>query len=211
MLRGYLDSVTPSGFVEGWALDDAAPLSPLAVAVLTAKGEEIASGHANLYRDDLAASGIGYGWGAFRLALSVDPRAVLGPPLHLVEAATRASLVSGPAQWREDEGSDIADLDALRASDPTVLRSAEQLEGLAPLFDECARAWGAEAFVGAAYLYVLGRSVDPSGLESFTRQLRARRLTPYAVLMTLAESGEFVERGRVIPAPTEPGFPFLAP
>jgi hypothetical protein len=200
MLRGHIDSLTPSGLVEGWAYDETRLLAPLAVAVLTAKGEEIASGYADLFRDDLALAGAAYGWCAFRLGLSVSPETAAGHPLRLVEGVQNGSIFEGEAALGEDSAHEIQDLDALLASDPTVLTSAEQLESLSPVLD---------AFVGAAYLYVLGRCADPSGLVSFGRLIRTRRLTPYAALLTLAEGPEFGARARTLIPPNRPGFPFL--
>jgi hypothetical protein len=208
MPRGYIDSLTTSGLVEGWAQDEARPFAPLAVAVRTEDGDEIASGYADLFRDDLALSGIAYGWCAFRLALSVPVEATAGRRLRLVEAATRAVIFEGEAAMREDGPHEIHDLDALVAADPTVLASAEQLESLAPVLDAFVAARGVEAFVGAAYIYVLGRPVDPSGLVSFGRLIRTRRLTPYAMLLTLAEGPEFGARGRMLTPPNRAGFPF---
>jgi hypothetical protein len=209
MLRGHIDSLTPSGLVEGWAYDETRLLAPLAVAVLTAKGEEIASGYADLFRDDLALAGAAYGWCAFRLGLSVSPETAAGHPLRLVEGATRAVIFEGEAALGEDSAQEIQDLDALLASDPTVLTSAEQLESLSPVLDAFVAAQGVDAFVGAAYLYVLGRCADPSGLVSFGRLIRTRRLTPYAALLTLAEGPEFGARARTLIPPNRPGFPFL--
>jgi hypothetical protein len=209
MPRGYIDSLTTSGLVEGWALDETRPFARLAVAVLTPGGEEIASGCAGLWREDLAQAGFGYGWCAFRLALSDPPEALSGSTLQLVEAATRAVLFEGEAARHPEGPHEIDDLDALVAADPTILRSIEQLESLAPVLDAFAAAQGVEAFVGAAYLYVLGRRVDPSGLDSFARQIRTRRLTPYGMLLSLAEGPEFADLGRPLIPPNRPGFPFL--
>jgi len=210
MPRGHIDSLTASGLVEGWALDEARPLAPLAVAVLTASGAQIADGYAHLWREDLAQAGLGYGWCAFRLALNVPAEAASRQSLRLVEAGTRAVIFEGAAALHDDGPHEIDDLDALIGADPTLMPSIELLESLAPLLDAFLAAQGVEAFVGAAYLYVLGRRVDPSGLASFSRLLRSKRLTPYAMLLALAEGPEFAERGCRLVPPNRPGFPFVA-
>ena len=209
MLRGHIDSLTTSGLVEGWAYDEARPFSPLGVAVLTATGDMIAGGHADLFRDDLALAGNAYGWCAFRLAVSLAPETASGRPLRLVEATTRAVIFEGAAALQDVGPHEIHDLDALKAADPTALASVEQLESLAPVLDAYFEARGVDAFIGAAYLYVFGRPVDPSGLASFGRLLRTRRLTPYAMLLALAEGPEFHEKARTLTPPNRPGFPFV--
>ena len=211
MPRGHIDALTTSGLVTGWAVDEAKPLTPLDVAIVAANGEDIAGGQACHWREDLARAGLGFGWCAFRLALSVAPQALIGRPLRLVVAETRAVLFEGAPPLMDRGEDEIRDLDALIAADPTLLRSPEQLESLAPALDAFVAAQGVEAFVRAAYIYVLGRHVDPSGLASFGRHIRSRRLTPYAMLLSLAEGQEFAERGRRVAAPNRPGFPFLAP
>ena len=210
MPRGYIDSLTASGHVEGWALDETRLLEPLAVAVLAAGGEEIASGHADLWREDLAQAGVGYGWCAFRLAMTLSPETAGDQRLRLVEVGTGDVLFEGAVALRDSGPHEIDDIDALIAADPTVMPSIEMLESLSPVLDAFVAARGVEAFVGAAYLYVLGRRVDPSGLASFSRLIRTKRLTPYGALLSIVEGPEFPERGRRLIPPNRPGFPFLA-
>lgn len=210
MPRGHIDSLTTSGLVEGWALDDSRPLTPLAVAILDRSGAEIASGDAAVWREDLAQASHGYGWCAFRLALGAPPEAVSGQVLRLVAVETRAVLFEGAAALRNDGLHEIDDLDALIATDPTLSPSIERLESLASVLDAFLVTQGVEAFVGAAYLYVLGRRVDPSGLASFSDRLRTRCLSPYGMLLSLAEGPEFVARNCRLVPPNRPGFPFLA-
>jgi hypothetical protein len=54
----------------------------------------------------------------------------------------------------------------------------------------------------------LGRSIDAEGLILYNRLIRQKRLTPYAMLRTLADSAEFRSRPRSLVAPTSAGFPF---
>jgi hypothetical protein len=67
---------------------------------------------------------------------------------------------------------------------------------------------GVEAFVRAAYAYVLGRPADASGLASYGELLRKSTLTPLQLLTTLTDCDEFRSRPRLLAAPITTAFPF---
>jgi hypothetical protein len=66
-MRGFIDIET-DGRIEGWVQDLANPNQPVLIEVV-AGGELVARAVANLYRADLAASGVGSGRHAYRIVL----------------------------------------------------------------------------------------------------------------------------------------------
>lgn len=111
----------------------------------------------------------------------------------------------------EDSETGPASLAAVTETDPTVLRSVDQLRGCGALFERYVAANGADAFVRAAFVYMLGRPVDAGGLATYTALLAGGELSPYGVLTALHGSDEFRAAPRLLCAPTEPGFVFAAP
>jgi hypothetical protein len=209
MLRGHLDALTLNGFAEGWAFDEAAPGVGLGVRLHGPEGEVLAEGVANLHRGDLAEVGFRLGWCAFRLRLARPTAALAGARLVLRAAATGAEIAATDA-WRLRDAPDgpLASIEAIAAADPTTLRSVQQLSGCAPLFEAFIAAHGVPAFLRAAYGYVLGRPADPAGLASYERLLRIGAVTPFGLLLLLAESEEFRREPRLLATPAEPGFVF---
>lgn len=211
MSRGYLDAVTTSGHLEGWAVDDDQPCTPLHISVEQPDGMVLAEGYANRYRQDLCDAEVGIGWNAFRLRFE-------GP----IESASRNTLVlrahpSGEELhrvWqlpiREIEERPLTTVEDVAAADPTIVTEIDSLVGCAILFNDYIRAHGRDAFVRAAYLFVLGRPADPEGLALYGRLIRQSAITPYALLRILADSDEFRGRNRSLSAPNTPGFPFRA-
>jgi len=59
MLRGFLDAVTSSGHVEGWAFDTNDEWTPLTVSVTDDSGRELGWCSARRYREDLALAECG--------------------------------------------------------------------------------------------------------------------------------------------------------
>ena len=93
--------------------------------------------------------------------------------------------------------------------DPTVISGLQQLSGCGALFDQFLAANGPTEFVRAAYIYVLNRPADPSGLQNYATLLAGGETTPLGLLSTLADSEEFRSRPRRLAAPKTPNFPFL--
>jgi hypothetical protein len=209
MIRGHLDALTPAGFAEGWAYDDADADAVMTIAVQAPDGEEIARGFANLHRGDLAEIGFRYGWCAFRLRLSRPTGSLRGARLSLRDARDGAEIHATDA-WRirdaAEPGGDT--MEAIVAQDPTVLRFVQQLSGCGDLFARFVARHGLTEFVRTAYGYVLGRSPDAAGLASYERMLRNGALTQFGLLLLLAESVEFREQPRMLASPADPGFVF---
>jgi hypothetical protein len=211
MIRGHLDALTPAGFAEGWAYDDATPDGVLTVRVQDPAGEELGLGFANLFRGDLAEVGFRHGWCAFRLRLSRPTEALRGARLSLHEATSGAQIHATDA-WRIREAAEPTGtaVEAVVAQDPTVLRSVQQLQGCADLFARFVARHGQTEFIRTAYAYVLGRPADAAGLASYERMLRIGALTPFGLLLLLADSVEFREQPRLLASPADPGFVFAA-
>ncbi len=209
MLRGHLDALTRHGFAEGWAFDDAAPEASLAIRLHGPDDAPLAEGVANLHRGDLADVGFRLGWCAFRLRLARPVEELAGARLVLRAAATGAEIAATDA-WRLRDAPDgpLASIEAIAAADPTTLRSVQQLSGCAPLLQAFIERHGLPAFLRAAYGYVLGRPADPAGLASYERLLRIGAVTPFGLLVLLAESEEFRREPRLLATPVEPGFVF---
>jgi hypothetical protein len=208
-LRGHVDAVTSCGYVEGWALNHDAPLDPLLVYVEDETGETVARGRAHRYRDDLYAAGLGTGWNAFRLRASRPITRLRRSTLVLKLGSNGAELHTNPRPlFREDSESPLTTVNEVITSDPTVITNLDCLTGCASVFDMYIRARGVDAFIRSAYVYVLGRPVDPEGLVLYGRLIRQAALTPYALLIILSDSDEFRSRSRLLSAPPTPGFPF---
>jgi hypothetical protein len=211
MLRGHLDALTLNGFAEGWAFDEAAPGVGLGVRLHGPEGEVLAEGVANLHRGDLAEVGFRLGWCAFRLRLSRGAETLAGARLSLRAAETGAEIAATD-KWRLRDAPDgpLTTIEAVTAADPTTLRTVHQLSGCGPLFDAFIAKHGMQGFLRAAYGYVLGRPADAAGLASYERLLRLGAVTPFGLLVLLAESEEFRREPRLLATPAEPGFVFSA-
>ena len=209
MRRGHIDSVVSNGLVEGWALNEGGSNDPLHVKILDGGGAEIASGLANLYRKDLARAGLAFGWCFFKLKSSRPADRLRHDRLTLAAADDGATLF-GPAKVEFEPRADHAVLDiaGLLYSDPTVLRSLDEIEGCDTLFSDYITGNGVDAFVRTAYAYVLGREIDEEGFAVYSRLVEQKQLAPYAMLRTLADSPEFRSKNRVLAAPNAPNFPF---
>jgi hypothetical protein len=94
------------------------------------------------------------------------------------------------------------------AADPTVLASISQLGGCEEVFARYLATHGVDAFVRAAYLYVLGRTADASSLETYGSMIRKSSLSALRLLEILSDNDEFRSRTRLLAAPNTSGFPF---
>jgi hypothetical protein len=207
--KGYLDAVTSSGYVEGWAYDSATPLDPLTVAVLNPEQIEIAWGIANQYREDLAVSGCGTGWCAFRLRIEDSVNRLEPPALTLVDRGSGTAIATRhPVPLREDDDQPIRQIANLFASDPTTLQSVDQLQGCKHIFAHFVDRQGVEDFVRAAYGYLHARSADAVGLSHYATLVRESAVAPYDLLVRMADSDEFRSRARLLAAPHSMAFPF---
>jgi hypothetical protein len=208
-LRGALDGVCHSGYVQGWAYDTRSPLRPLCVMVLDQRRREVARGLAGGYRKDLAYEGHAAGWCALRLRLHEEPGKLAWQRLTLVRAPSRERIFrSESIPYLVTDTIQEAGLAGLVAADPTLIQSLDQLRACEALFDEYIEARGAEAFVRAAYRYLLSRPVDANGLTSSMKHLRARMLSPFGLMQTIADSEEYRSRPRPHCAPIMAAFPF---
>jgi hypothetical protein len=183
---GCIDALTSSGFLEGWGHDPERLGQALEIAVLFRK-REVGRGLANRFRWDLADLACGIGWCAFRLRVDGMISALRRGPLVLIDVERNAEIVR------------------------TVIRHVDQLRGCGLLFERYVACNGAEAFVRAAYVYILGRPADASGLENYIALLTSGELAPYGLLQALHDSDEFQFSPRLLSAPTEPGFVFAMP
>jgi hypothetical protein len=208
-LRGGLDGVCHGGYVEGWAYDARRPLQPLDVIVTDHRRREVARGFAGGYRKDLAYEGHAAGWCALRLRLRVDPANLAWNRMTLALTKTREQIFRSESipylvtVTIREEG-----IEGLLAEDPTLIRSLDQLRACEDLFNEFIEAYGTEEFVRAAYRYLLSRPVDPVGLSSSMRHLRAGVLSPFGLMQTIGDSEEYRSRQRQHCAPIMPAFPF---
>ena len=207
MVRGHIDALLSCGFIEGWALDSRALAAPLPVAVVNEAHGVVASGVANLFRDDLVDAGCGVGWCAFRLRVE-GPERFSGAPLALLDLKSKTVIARyesvGYFDAPEPEFDSVAQL---IGADPTMIRSVDELRGCESLFRAFILRAGVDAFVRAAYVYVLSRPADADGLAHYGRQLRAGAMTPFRLLRALAESDEFRARPRLLVAPNSAAFP----
>lgn len=209
MLKGYVDGIASSGHIEGWAFDSQAPLDPLTIAILDDKARELAWGLAHQYRDDLSAAGRAAGWCAFRVRAALPVSRLRKIPLTLIDRASGNRILRRyPVPYASERDAGPSSVPEIVASDPTMTASIYQLKGCDDVFGRFLTERGTDAFVRAAYAYVLGRSVDPSGLASYGSMIRKHTLTPFQLLATLSDSDEFRSQARLLAAPNSAGFPF---
>jgi len=209
MLRGYVDGIASCGYIEGWALNSEAPLDPLTVAVLDDKGSELAWGLAHHYREDLCAAGLAAGWCGFRLRGAVPASRLKQRALTLVDRSSGAAIVRRySVPYAQDPDIELSTVAEIVAADPTMTPSIFQLKGCDEILGAFLRERGVDTYVAAAYAYVLGRAVDPSGLASYGNLIRENTLTPFQLLAVLSDSDEFRSRPRLLAAPNSVGFPF---
>jgi len=212
MPRGHLDLLDSTGFYEGWACDDDKPTEPLSVSVVNPDDEEMASGHAHLYRPDLAAAKCGVGWCFFRLRSDQPVSRLRETPVRLFARQSRQVLFTTEKINYLERPKDFGILNSVEEvarEDPTFIKSVDQLAGCQDLFDSFISLWGIDAFVRRAYVYVLGRPADVGALELYVGLIRNAFISPFTMIRTLAASAEFRSRTRTLVAPSAAGFPFL--
>ena len=206
--KAYVDALTSTGYLEGWAHDAARPGYALEVAALV-QGREVGRGLANRFRWDLADAGCGIGWCAFRLRVDGAVSALRRGPLILMDVVRNSELCrTNSIQVIEDSEAYPSEITDVTGTDPTIIHSIHQLRGCGPLFDQYLTYHGPEAFVRAAYVYILGRPADVSGLETYAALLKGGELHAHGVLSALHDSDEYRAAPRLLGAPTEPGFVF---
>ena len=208
--QGHLDSLTSTGYFEGWALDPAHPLKPMPVAIV--KGSEIvASGLAHRFRWDLMDASCGTGWCAFRLLARCSVEELSSASLRLVEFETGKELHASRSIAIVPDNTPAADtVERICAYDPTVIEGVWQLRACEKLFMAFIRKHGVDQFVRMAYVYVLGRPADDGGLAQYGRSIRQATLSPVGVLEALADSDEYRSQPRQLIAPNALGFPLAA-
>ncbi len=207
-LRGYIDGATPNGVIEGWALDERTPWRPLQVRI-RCDGEWIAAGLAHHHREDVLNAQIGTGWCGFRLSSNRSPDEIRRATIYLVGGSGVVIVKTDDIALLPDTHRDLASIEDVVGEDPTVARSVEHLRGCEPLFTNYIRSRGIDAFVRAAYVYMLGRAVDETGLRIYGNRLRRGTHHPFELLQILAASEEFITRRPELVAPTQSSFPFL--
>jgi hypothetical protein len=203
-----LDVVTSSGHIEGWAYDSDDALGAVRVRIIADDGRELGVGSANSYRDDLAGAGHAAGWCAFRIRL-VESTGVRAFGLVATDREGHEVVLQRRAvPYAVLEDTPIRSVAELLKSDPTLITSLEQLRGCNPFFEQFIKARGPAAFVRAVYVYLLGRPADAHGLEAYQTHLRSQRVSPFELLMTIADSDEYRSWPRYHWAPTASAFPF---
>ncbi len=207
-LLGHMDALTSTGYLEGWAHDPERPGQPLQLAALAPQGE-IGRGLASFYRWDRADAGCGIGWCAFRLRVEGAVTALRRGLLVLTEAETGTEICrTGQIAMVEDAPAYPSTLAEVARADPTVVHSIDQLRGCGVLFERYLAVHGTDAFVRAAFVYILGRPADGGGLATYAGLLAGGGMSAYGLLKTLYKSDEFAVAPRLLGAPTEPGFVF---
>jgi hypothetical protein len=167
---------------------------------------------ANRCRWDLADAGCGTGWCGFRLRLSGPVSRLRRQGLSLWDLAQESEIhQAAELPLEEDHEPGLATLGEVIADDPTLVHAIEQLSGCGPAFSDFIAARGVDEFVRAAYVYVVGRCADVTGLAAYSARLRDGSLLPYELLQILYDSDEFRSVPRHLLAPPEPGFVFRGP
>jgi hypothetical protein len=206
MIQGRLEKLFAEGALTGWAWDAEAPAQPVAIRARLPHGKVIGEGLANLYRDELAEARIGLGWCGFRLRLASP--ALLGP-IELIASTTGVLLDAREPAFVPTSSSAIGEGAEKALFDPFTVKTISQLRACEPLFQGYVRARGVDAFVRAAYVYLLGRAVDPENRTLHTAMLRNGAMSPRQLIEWLADTEEFAATAKTLAAPNTPGFPFV--
>ncbi len=209
MLKGHLDAMKSSGYIEGWAYDTENILRPVEVSVSTASESEIAWGLAQRFRDDLVTAGIGVGWCAFRIRAGTSVRRLRDAALTLRDRNSGVELhrITTPPYF-DDVDFAVTSTEELVRSDPTVISDIMQLRGCSKVFSAFVKTRGVAAFIRTVYVYVLARPVDETGLALYGGLIRRGALDPFELITILADSDEFRSKPRSLNAPNSPTFPF---
>jgi hypothetical protein len=209
VLKGYIDGIASSGYIEGWAFESEAPLDPLTISILDGHDLEIAWGLAHHYREDLSAAGYAAGWCAFRVKATGSVSRVRKQALTLMDRISQQQIVRRKrVPYAEDREPGLSSIAEIVSSDPTTITSIFQLKGCEEIFDNFLNTRGVDAFIRAAYVYALARPADASGLASYGQMIRRNMLTPFQLLEILTNSEEFRARALLLAAPHSMGFPF---
>jgi len=209
VLKGRIDGMESAGTIEGWAFDAEAPLEPLTIAIVDDKARELGWGLAHLYREDLAAAGFAAGWCGFSVKSATAVSRLTERALTLLDRKTGTKIIRRyPVPCAPGPDAALTTIPELVASDPTMAASIFQLKGCDEMFARYVQLHGADAWVEAAYAYLLGRPVDASGLKFYGKQIREKILSPFQLLATVTESEEFKSRPRLLAAPNSAAFPF---
>jgi len=209
VLKGYIDGIASSGYIDGWAFESERPLDPLVIGILDETEQEIAWGLAHLYREDLSAAGCAAGWCAFRVRAGSSVSRLKKQALTLVDRTSKQAIMRrSSVPYAEDWDGALTTIAEVVASDPTTITSILELKGCHDIFSAFMYTHGVDAFIRAAYVYALGRPADASGLASYGQKIRKNILTPFQLLEIMTDSDEFRSRPRLLAAPNTSGFPF---
>lgn len=209
MVTGYIDLLTSSGYIEGWAFNPDAPGAACLIGLLGEDNSVIAWGLTHLFRQDLAENGLGTGCCAFRLKLSCPVSRVRSTPIILFDYVSRQQICRADSvPYAEDSASLHTTISDLIANDPTMINNVRQLSGCQSMLMSYITNRGVEDFVRTVYAYTLGRSADVTGMTLYGGMIRQGEISPLKLLEILFDSDEFRSQPRLLSAPTSPGFPF---
>jgi hypothetical protein len=130
-------------------------------------------------------------------------------PLALTAQETGEVLQSPRSLgFLEDNDASISSVAALIEQDPTSLGPIERLGGCTETVACFVKQYGAEAFVQAAYVYILGHPGDKDGAAAYTNLIRQSLIEPLELLKILSNSELYRARRHMLSAPGTSAFPF---
>lgn len=202
-LDAGVDAVDAAGFVTGWARQ-AGP-GP-AVVQIRLKREVLAEARAALFRGDLLRRGVGHGHYGFRARL----RQVLAPGRHAARLCLAGRAVPVRLAVPAIELRRPVTVEAL-LHEPPGWTARDVLEAPRCLsFGRDLEAMGAGRFVDMMFHFALRRWPAAHEGRFYAGLLRARALTPEALLAELLGGRERADLDPALVSPWHPEFPFPA-
>lgn len=204
---GVIDTISPTGCVEGWAISSENHFASVPVCILW-KDKPIGTGVANLFRADLLTAGIGHGWHAFRIRIEQEFDAQRTQRLSLVELRTTSLITVAKLPCPKTFTRTPLNVDTLLEDTDLEVTDISSLRLTKPAIDAFIAQHGVEEFVDRGYCYVLGRPADPKGHASYAKLIATGKIAPLTFLSTLFNSAERQEAKWPVLAPSDPGFIF---
>jgi hypothetical protein len=206
-LRGGINVISPTGYVEGWAVSNANYYE--AVQVRLARNDRaIGAGIANLYRPDLVAAGIGHGWHGFRIRIDEAFGRLRVVRLSLVEFRTGSPIATAELPCPALSGCEFIGVQTLLDDCDLEVTDFHSLALTRTAIDSFIIRHGLAEFVERGYCYVLGRPADSAGRANYVKLIASGEISPLNFLSALFNSDERRQAKWSVLAPSDPGFAF---
>jgi hypothetical protein len=204
---GFIDTISSTGYVEGWAISNKNNFDAVPVCVLW-EDKPIGIGIANLFRSDLLTAGVGHGWHAFRIRVDHTFETQTTLRLLLVELRTTSLIAMAELPCPATLSRKLPNVDSVLEESDLKVTDISSLALTKTAIDAFVARYGVEEFVACGYCYILGRPADPGGHRSYTELISSGEMEPLVFLSILFNSTERRESKWPVLAPSDSGFIF---